>query len=201
MTRRHYAMTRIAANTQTTLMRELKTRLGSVLNSNKKYGVVLTSYSGPLEKKSGDSIVTLAEMAVLHSGGTRSEMKRVSNVLIECIQNVIRHGWIDEFGETFLHLTIEHNSKGYQIQCGNIVDLEMALKLKENLNEVNQLNPSEIRKKYVDVLCKVDPLYLNGVGLGLLSMAESCSGKLEYELTEKESEDLLLFYVTATVNR
>ena len=194
-------MTRIAANTQTTLMRELKTRLGSVLNSNKKYGVVLTSYSGPLEKKSGDSIVTLAEMAVLHSGATRSEMKRVSNVLIECIQNVIRHGWIDEFGETFLHLTIEHNSKGYQIQCGNIVDLEMALKLKENLNEVNQLNPSEIRKKYVDALCKVDPLYLNGVGLGLLSMAESCSGKLEYELTEKESEDLLLFYVTATVNR
>jgi len=194
-------MTRMETNIQTTPHQELHSRLGNVSDYVKKYGGELISYSGPIDTKSGDSILTLVERSVLYIGGSRSEMKRVCKVLIDCCQNVIKHGWIDDLGETFIQLTIEYNPYGYQIHCRNIVDLEMGSTLQLKLNEVNSLNLSQLRKRYVDALCKVDSHHIKGVGLGLLSMAERCTGPLEYELIKEDSHDLLLFSLTVTVKR
>jgi len=193
-------MTRIAANTENTLNRELQTRLGKVPASNQKYAGVIISYSGTLDTPSADSILQLTENSILYTGGSISEMKRVCEILIECFQNVSRHGWIDELGETFLHLSIEHNPFGYQIHCRNIVDLEMASTLKLKLNEVNGLNLSQLRKKYVETLCENESQN-KGVGLGLLNMAKRSVGPLEYELIKQDNSDLLLFYLTITVQR
>ena len=193
-------MTRIAANTENTLNRELQTRLGKVPASNQKYAGVILSYSGTLDTPSADSILQLTEKSILYTGGSISEMKRVCEILIECFQNVSRHGWIDELGETFLHLSIEHNPFGYQIHCRNIVDLEMASTLKLKLNEVNGLNLSQLRKKYVETLCENESQN-KGVGLGLLNMAKRSVGPLEYELIKQDNSDLLLFYLTITVQR
>jgi hypothetical protein len=125
-------------------------------------------------------------------------MKRVCNVVIECIQNVSRHGWIDEKGETLLYLTLEHTPVGFQIQCGNIVDIDMASTLRSKLNEVNGLNHSELRIRYIEILCQSGMSESGGAGLGLMSMAKRCAGPLEYELTEQD-DDLFLFTMTVTV--
>ena len=194
-------MTRIETNTETTLNRELQSRLGNVSESDQKYGGVIISYSGTLDTPSGDSILQLAEKSILYTGGSMSEMKKVCKILIDCFQNVSKHGWIDELGETFLSLTIEHNPFGYQIHCKNIVDLEMASTLKLKLNEVNGLNLSQLRKRYVDTLCEGQSHNAQRVGLGLLSMAQRSVGPLEYELIKQENNDLLLFYLTVTVKR
>jgi len=194
-------MTRIETNIENTLNRELQTRLGNVSESNQKYGGVIISYSGTLDTTSGDSILQLAEKSILYNGGSMSEMKKVCKILIECFQNVSEHGWIDELGETFLGLTIEHNPFGYQIHCRNIVDLEMASTLKLKLNEVNGLNLSQLRKMYVDTLCEGESHNSQQVGLGLLSMAQRSVGPMEYELIKQDNNDLLLFYLTVTVKR
>ena len=194
-------MTRIETNTKTTLNRELQSRLGNVSESDQKYGGVIISYSGTLDTSSGDSILQLAEKSILYTGGSMSEMKKVCKILIDCFQNVSKHGWIDQLGETFLSLTIEHNPFGYQIHCKNIVDLEMASTLKLKLNEVNGLNLSQLRKRYVDTLCEGQSHNSQRVGLGLLRMAQRSVGPLEYELINQENNDLLLFYLTVTVKR
>ena len=121
-------------------MRELQSRLHCVSDTHNNSLGVLVSYTGPLHAQSGDAILLLTESAVTQSGTARKEMKRVCNVLIECIQNVHRHGWIDENGETLLYLTIEHTPVGFQIQCGNIIDLDMAATLRSKLNIVNGMN-------------------------------------------------------------
>ena len=193
-----FLMTRSPSNTQSTLMRELQSRLHCVSDAQNNSLGVLVSYAGPLDTSSGDSILLLSERAVLHSGSPRKEMKRVCNVVIECIQNVSRHGWIDEKGETLLYLTLEHTPVGFQIQCGNIVDLDMASTLRSKLNEVNGLNHSELRKRYIEILCQSGMNESGGAGLGLMSMAKRCAGPLEYELTEQD-DDLFLFTMTVTV--
>jgi len=194
-------MTRIETNTKATLNRELQSRLGNVSESDQKYGGVIISYSGTLDTPSGDSILQLAEKSILYTGGSMSEMKKVCKILIDCFQNVSKHGWIDQLGETFLNLTIEHNPFGYQIHCKNIVDLEMASTLKLKLDKVNGLNLSQLRKRYVDTLCEGQSYNSQRVGLGLLSMAQRTVGPLEYELIKHEKNDLLLFYLTVTVKR
>ena len=191
-------MTRSPSNTQSTLMRELQSRLHCVSDAQNNSLGVLVSYAGPLDSESGDSILFLAERAVTHSGTARKEMKRVCNVVIECIQNVSRHGWIDENGETLLYLTIEHTPVGFQIQCGNIIDLDMAATLRSNLNDVNGMDHFELRKRYIEVLCESGIRESGGAGLGLMSMAKRCAGPIEYELTE-QNDNLFLFTLTATV--
>ena len=193
-----FLMTRSLPNTQSTLMRELQSRLHCVSDTHNNSLGVLVSYTGPLHEESGDAILLLAESAVAQSGSARKEMKRVCNVLIECIQNVHRHGWIDENGEILLYLTIEHTPVGFQIQCGNIIDLDMAATLRSKLNSVNGMDHFELRKRYIEVLCEEGVSEKGGAGLGLMSMAKRCAGPIEYELTEQDN-DLLLFTLTATV--
>ena len=179
-------------------MRELQSRLHCVSDTHNNSLGVLVSYTGPLHEESGDAILLLAESAVAQSGAARKEMKRVCNVLIECIQNVHRHGWIDENGEILLYLTIEHTPVGFQIQCGNIIDLDMAATLRSKLNNVNGMDHFELRKHYIEVLCEAGVSEKGGAGLGLMSMAKRCAGPIEYELTEQDN-DLFLFTLTATV--
>ena len=191
-------MTRSLPHIQSTLMRELQSRLHCISDTHNNSLGVLVSYTGPLHEESGDAILLLTENAVAQSGAERKEMKRVCNVLIECIQNVHRHGWIDENGEILLYLTIEHTPVGFQIQCGNIIDLDMAATLRSKLNNVNGMDHFELRKRYIEVLCEAGVSEKGGAGLGLMSMAKRCAGPIEYELTEQDN-DLLLFTLTATV--
>jgi hypothetical protein len=179
-------------------MRELQSRLHCVSDIHNNSLGVLVSYAGPLHSASGDAILLLTESAVTNSGTARKEMKRVCNVVIECIQNVTRHGWIDNNGETLLYLTIEHTPVGFQIQCGNIIDIDMAATLRSKLNSVNEMDHLELRKRYIEVLCSSNISEKGGAGLGLMSMAKRCAGPIEYELTEQD-DNLFLFTLTATV--
>jgi hypothetical protein len=77
----------------------------------------------------------------------------------------------------------------------------MASTLKIKLNEFNGLNLSQLRKRYVDTLCEDESHNSQGIGLGLLSMAQKSDGPLEYELIKQDNNDLLLFYLTVTVKR
>ncbi len=77
----------------------------------------------------------------------------------------------------------------------------MASTLKLKLNEVNGLNLSQLRKRYVDTLCEGESHNSQQVGLGLLSMAQKSAGPLEYELIKQDNNDLLLFYLTVTIKR
>ena len=85
-------MTRIETHTQNTLKREQKTRLGNVYESIHRDGEVLVTYTGPLDSNVVESILKLAERSILQKGSSRSEMKQVCKVLIECFRLHISTG-------------------------------------------------------------------------------------------------------------
>ena len=113
----------------------------------------------------------LAENSLKGKGVKRKLVRRVCGTLIECLQNVSRHGWVDDEGEIQLYLTLEH-ALGLQIRIGNLVDFDMAAGLRENLAEVNGMSHEELRVRYVERLCNNDWSDKGGAGLGLISMAE-----------------------------
>ena len=69
---------------------------------------VLFSFSGELTSAATDAIMLLAENALTAKNAKRKELNRMSAVLIECLQNVSRHGWIDDGGK--LHLFLNKSS-------------------------------------------------------------------------------------------
>ena len=159
---------------------------------------VVLSYTGSLDGATSDALLMLAERGVWSAGGSRKEVRRIANVLIECLENVVRHGWVDDRGETHLFLTLERTPLGYQIQAGNLVDLEMAAELRSRLVEVNGMSHEELRRRYVEVLCDGSITARGGAGLGLLSMAKKAQGPLDYQFDERAG-GLFLFTLAVMV--
>ncbi len=179
------------------LREEMQQRLQGRADSSSGMGI-LVSYAGNLAGGTSEALLALSEQAVLSAGSPMKRSRRVGHVLIEALQNVSRHGWVDAQGETPFFLTLEQTPLGFQIQTGNIVDFDMASELRERLASVNGMNRDELRKAYVETLCEGELSDRGGAGLGLLSMAKRSEGPLNYQFTECGSE-LFLFTLAVLV--
>ena len=176
----------------------LQAALHQATVSTSKGGVLLT-YAGELDNETIEHLLELAERTVSHTGGKQKLKRRVGSVLIECLQNVIHHGWVEQTGETSLYLTLELTPLGYQIQCGNIVDLAMSASLREKLAALNNMSRDELRKAYVETLCGVEISETGGAGLGLIVMARKTKGPLDFQF-EPQHDDKFLFTLSALVD-
>ena len=154
-------------------------------------GVVM-NYTGFLNDASLTGLLSLSEQAIQSTSMQRKITRRVVSVLIECLQNVSRHGHFDEHGDIHIYLTIESTPLGFHVQCGNWVDFDMAARLRERLAKVNGLSHQELRRKYVETLANGELSERGGAGLGLLSIAKKSQGPLNYEFSER-GDDLFLF--------
>ena len=185
---------------QASLMPVLQERLaGRECASN---GGVLFSFTGAVDADMIPHLIPMVERSLNHSGGSRKEVKRVMNVVIESVQNVLHHGYIDDEGEILLYLTVEQTPLGFQVHCGNLMEQEACDVLCDRVAEVNGMDRALLRKTYIDVLCAGEADALRGnAGLGLISMAKRAAGPLEY-LVENHSEcGLQLFTLTTTIKR
>ena len=165
-------------------------------------GGVLFSFTGAVDADMIPHLIPMVERSLNHSGGSRKDVKRVMNVVIESVQNVLHHGYIDDEGEILLYLTVEQTPLGFQVHCGNLMEQEACDVLCDRVAEVNGMDRALLRKTYIDVLCAGEADALRGnAGLGLISMAKRAAGPLEY-LVENHSEcGLQLFTLTTTIKR
>ena len=185
---------------QASLMPVLQERLAA--RECASNGGVLFSFTGAVDADMIPHLIPMLELSLNHSGGSRKEVKRVMNVVIESVQNVLHHGYIDDEGEILLYLTVEQTPLGFQVHCGNLMEQEACDVLCDRVAEVNGMDRALLRKTYIDVLCAGEADALRGnAGLGLISMAKRAAGPLEY-LVENHSEcGLQLFTLTTTIKR
>ena len=177
------------------LQRELKTVLQKDHGSEDQFGTLL-SYIGPVDSAGMEGLLALAEKSSAAAGG-RTLMKRIGNVLIECLQNVMRHGLIEANGFTQLYLTLESTPVGFQVQCGNMVDSEMRAILSDRLAEINGMEEEVLRKTYIETLCNGELSDKGGAGLGLLSLAKKASGPIDYRFdSQEDGRELFTLIVT-----
>lgn len=185
---------------QASLMPVLQERLAA--RECASNGGVLFSFTGAVDADMIPHLIPMVDRSLNHSGGSRKEVKRVMNVVIESVQNVLHHGYIDDEGEILLYLTVEQTPLGFQVHCGNLMEQEACDVLCDRVAEVNGMDHALLRKTYIDVLCAGEADALRGnAGLGLISMAKRAAGPLEY-LVENHSEcGLQLFTLTTTIKR
>ena len=185
---------------QASLMPVLQERLAA--RECASNGGVLFSFTGAVDADMIPHLIPMVERSLNHSGGSRKEVKRVMNVVIESVQNVLHHGYIDDEGEILLYLTVEQTPLGFQVHCGNLMEQDACDVLCDRVAEVNGMDRALLRKTYIDVLCAGEADALRGnAGLGLISLAKRAAGPLEY-LVENHSEcGLQLFTLTTTIKR
>lgn len=159
-------------------------------------------YGGFFSDDITDRVIQLNEYNIDRQDEEKKIKKRVTFLLAECFQNVIRHGENSVLNNEFdpsRGFFMSRNTAGlYVVVSGNLIENEFVEKLKEQLEEVNRLEPDELKDLYRKVITEGEMSSKGGAGLGLIDMARKSGQKLTYQFNNY-NEKYALFYNQITL--
>jgi hypothetical protein len=143
--------------------------------------------------------VRLIDLSELHFKEGKKQMsikKKVSFLMAECFQNVIRYGEESSSDDSTedqsgFFMTRSFNNK-YYIASGNLVEQSKIQLLKEKIEDINKLSRDELKQLYLKVLGTDDYTSKGGAGLGLIEMARKSGRKLSSEF--EMIDDLMAYF-------
>lgn len=163
-------------------------------------------YQGKFDDAMTDVFLSLNEKN--EGEGVNTEVKskvrnKESYLLVECFQNLIRHGQtIDSLPESTPSsgIFLSRNSLNqFYITSANIVSQYDKTLLEGKLEEVNKMGKEELNEQYLKTLGEEGLSKKGGAGLGLIEMARKSGRKLVYDFQNFEKE-LSLFYLRILID-
>jgi hypothetical protein len=150
---------------------------------------LILTYQGEFTQDITKSVLTMAERN-LESRGEQSTVKRkVFNVMVECLQNIVKHSYK---GENILDkaiFIIGQVDETYEIATGNFIKEVEIQALSDKIEEVNNLDKAGLKTLYKEIIKDKNGLSeRGGAGLGLVDMARKSGHKIEYSFNEYDSE-------------
>lgn len=165
-------------------------------------------YQGSFSDKITEVIVKLNERNVANDKeedpvNYRTKNK-VSYILVECFQNLIRHGNIHDQilkGSAKPGIFLTRNSiDQFYITSANIISNDKVADLKEKLLHINSLDAESLKELYLTVLSEESFSEKGGAGLGLIEMARKSGKNLEYDFEYINSE-YSFFYLRVLLDK
>ncbi len=153
-----------------------------------------------------DITIRLIDLSESHFKEGKEQMsikKKVSFLMAECFQNVIRYGeelTIKDFQkeQSGYFMTRNYYNKFY-IASGNLVEQSKIKLLKDKIENINKLGKEELKQLYMKVLGKEEFTSKGGAGLGLIEMARKSGRKLQAEF-EKINNLMAYFYLQMIID-
>ncbi len=155
-------------------------------------------YQGEFSDEITDKIIDLNEYNINSTLQHARLTNKLSFLMAECFQNIVRHGEEPMFRlikvkKTGLFLT-RHIGNNYYITSANPVANSDIDVLSHKLEEINNLGKDELKKLYIDVLNNEGFTEKGGAGLGLIEMARKSGQKIAYDF-EKIDNMHSFFYM------
>ena len=161
-------------------------------------------YNGSFSDEVTDKFIDLSEYNINTNVELSKMKKKVSFLMAECFQNIVRHGETKEVNKDtyenpgfFLTKSIDSS---YFITTGNLIYKKNIDKLKGQLNQVNNLDKDELKELYRKVIDTEEFSSKGGAGLGLIEMARKSGQKIEFSFNEYD-EVFSFFYSQITLMR
>ncbi len=126
---------------------------------------------------------------------------RLSNVMVEMIQNIIKHGVANEEDQTCkpgIFFVQQKESGDFSLTSGNYIHEAEAKELEQKINEVNNFSKEELSEYYDKILLDMDSVTSKKSGLGLLDLRIKSGQKLVYNF-HKLKENLYFYILQNTV--
>ena len=148
-------------------------------------------YQGDFTQESTKSILSMAERNLDSSGEESSIKRKVFNVMVEALQNIVKHS--DELvdGQTRSHAAIfliGRESNRYSIMSGNPIRKTNVAGLKDKLDRINGLDKDGLKDLYKDIIKNTTISDKGGAGLGFVDMARKSGEKLEFDFPDMNNE-------------
>lgn len=147
-------------------------------------------YQGTFSQEITKAFVSLAEKNMDKAEEDRSVKRKVFNVMVECLQNIVKHSnemEDDSPGKNAIFLVGVDREK-YLISSGNVIYKENRETIKIMIDKINLMSKEELKDYYKMVIKDGKISEKGGAGLGLIDMARKSGEKLTYEFKELEDE-------------
>lgn len=145
-------------------------------------------YQGNFSDDVTAKILHLSENNIDNKGDLVKLKRKISFILVECFQNIIRHK------EQFKDEEIAENSSGlfitrnigndYFITSANMLETQEVESLREKLKNINSLSKDDLKELYLRTLENSEISERGGAGIGLIEMARKSGNKLEFDFEE-----------------
>ena len=148
-------------------------------------------YQGDFTQESTKSILAMAERNLDSSGEESSIKRKVFNVMVEALQNIVKHsdelvdGQIRSHAAIFL---IGKEKNRYSIMSGNPIRKSNLEGLDKKLHHINNLDKDGLKELYKEIIKTSTISEKGGAGLGFVDMARKSGEKLEFSFPELNAE-------------
>lgn len=155
-------------------------------------------YRGVITNENSVPLLMLLEKEMENSEFGFVGRKRLFMFVLESLQNVSIHTEQDQHADMSL-VVYSKTDNGYTVTTGNVLPSASIKDLKIKLDEINNLQPDEIRNVYRQMLSSAELSNKGGAGLGLIEMANKTGNKLDYDFIPLD-DDFSYFILSKTVN-
>ena len=160
-------------------------------------------YEGEFTQEITKSVLSMAERNMDSMGEESSIKRKVFNVMVECLQNIVKHGEdynpLNEKKQTAIFMIGKLDDE-YVITSGNPVKNDSVGILTEKLDQINSLDKEGLKALYKDIIKGTEISEKGGAGLGFVDMARKSGQKLEYDFT-KINDEHSFFSLKTTISR
>lgn len=158
---------------------------------------LLLAYRDHITDETVQQLLAITEMKLLQSGEEKKLRKRVINILVECLQNVVNHADVHSETDVDSLLLIGRHGNDIFIITGNKILNSKIPKLEQRIQDVNKVSRGEMRAVYSNKLGNSTYSEKGGAGLGLLDIYKRSGRKLEYTIEPIDNDvSFLSLHVT-----
>lgn len=158
---------------------------------------VVLAYKGRIAPEILRSVLRTTESNLSATGEKVPVRKKIFNILVELVQNLLKHVDMEAEGEranSTLMVIKEHGN--YIISTGNYIHKSASVNIVNKIQELNKMSKEEIRQYFMDNMEKNELSSKGGAGLGLIDIVRKSGEKLEYFIeTIDDSTDYLILQI------
>ena len=163
-------------------------------------GKIIVSHFGEFSQDLVNSLSTSIEDMMIESGDKKGVVKRMFSILVEGLQNIRIHGERDVQGNQVSFLIVLQNEEDYKVTFGNLIDRSNIENVSKQIETLNDMETTEVKELYLDVLSNGIMSNKGGAGLGFITMSLKSKNKIGY-IAEEVSEELVFFSINIHLER
>jgi len=117
--------------------------------------------------------------------------KRVFHVMVEALQNIVKHSDDShKVGDILIGtgvFIVSNDENGYTITTGNPIAIDKVDGMKKILDEINSLDKEGLKELYKKTIKETVVSDKGGAGLGFIDIAKKTGSKIEYHFEEYDN--------------
>lgn len=154
-------------------------------------------FNGDVSDSITDGIIRITEFNVNNFEALARLSRRISFIMVECFQNVVRHSVKHESDKVRSNGLFAARLLGdaNYVSSINLIDMGQVKLLSEKLSQLNTIEKDKLKALYLEVLNNEDISAKGGAGLGLIQLARKAGRPISYDF-EAISEQLSNFYLS-----